>query len=189
MVLNVLVNAMQKKLKKVMHLKIKTTIKLNYQKILKKDKNSLYLVRDPIYKSVVINLLINHFMREGNKAKSEKIIYNSFKYLKWSYKNRPFFIYHEIISQAKPVFQLVPKRVGKIRRYIPFPLSAGKQIKKTVFWLKNIIKNRKERSIYDRFIKEFNDIALNKRTQLFVFKEDLQKQVVQNRAYLHFRWK
>jgi ribosomal protein S8E len=82
MVLNVLVNAMQKKLKKVMHLKIKTTIKLNYQKILKKDKNSLYLVRDPIYKSVVINLLINHFMREGNKAKSEKIIYNSFKYLK-----------------------------------------------------------------------------------------------------------
>ena len=36
-------------------------------------------------------------------------------------------------------------------------------------------------------IKEFNDIALNKRTQLFVYKEDIQKQVIQNRAYLHFR--
>lgn len=72
----------KKGLKKAVYLKINNTIKLNYQKILKKDKKSLYLVRDPIYKSVVISLLINHFMREGNKSKAEKIIYNSFKYLK-----------------------------------------------------------------------------------------------------------
>ena len=67
----------KKGLKKAVYLKINNTIKLNYQKILKKDKKSLYLVRDPIYKSVVISLLINHFMREGNKSKAEKIIYNS----------------------------------------------------------------------------------------------------------------
>lgn len=182
---------MQDKNYKIILVKSSTSYlkKLNYQKILKKDKKNLRIVRDPIYKSLTINLLINHFMKNGNKAQAEKIVYNSFKYLKWNYKNRPFFIFNEIISQVKPVFRLIPKRVGKIRRYIPFPLSIGKQLKKPVFWLKRIIKNRKERSIYDRFIKEFNDIALNKRTELFVLKEDLQKQVVQNRAYLHFRWK
>ena len=161
---------------------------LKFKRIIK-NKQTLQIVRDPIYKSSLINLLINHFMRNGNKTQAEKIVYNSFKHLKWNFKRRPFFIYNEIIEQAKPVFQLVPKRVGKIRRYIPFPLPSDKRIKKTVFWLKNIIKNRKEKSIYDRFIKEFNDIALNKRTQLFVYKEDIQKQVIQNRAYLHFRWK
>lgn len=165
-----------------------TIKKLKFKHILK-NKQNLQIIRDPIYKSALINLFINHFMRNGNKTQAEKIVYNSFKHLKWNFKRRPFFIFNEIIEQAKPVFQLVPKRVGKIRRYIPFPLPADKRIKKTVFWLKNIIKNRKEKSIYDRFVKEFNDIALNKRTQLFVYKEDIQKQVIQNRAYLHFRWK
>lgn len=162
--------------------------KITYKKLLR-NTNSLQTIQDPVYKSGTINLLINHFMRGGKKGQSEKIILNIFKYLKWSYKIRPFFVYHEIIEQAKPIFSLVPKRVGKIRRYIPFPMQADKRVKKAIFWLQTVIKNRKERSIGERFIKEFNDIALNKRTQLFIYKEDIEKRVVENRAYLHFRWK
>lgn len=137
--------------------------------------------------------IINHFMKNGKKTTSEKILLNSLKELqKISFKQSEELVKNAIINSL-PVFTIHKienkkqnKKKKKIKE-IPFFIVNNKS--KISLAIKLIIKSLKKQAC---FFKDFNNEILANNQQKgnsIQLKAELQKKVIYNKRYFRFyRW-
>ena len=137
---------------------------------------------------------INHFMKNGKKTTSEKILLNSLKELqKISYKQSEELIKNAVINSL-PVFTIhkienkkQKKKKRKIKE-IPFFIVNSKS--RISLAIKLIIESLKKQS---SFFKDFNKEILANNQQKgssIQLKAELQKKVIYNKRYFRFyRWR
>lgn len=137
---------------------------------------------------------INHFMKNGKKTTSEKILLNSLKELqKISSKQSEELIKNAVINSL-PVFTIhkienkkQKKKKRKIKE-IPFFIVNSKS--RISLAIKLIIESLKKQS---SFFKDFNKEILANNQQKgssIQLKEELQKKVIYNKRYFRFyRWR
>ena len=137
---------------------------------------------------------INHFMKNGKKTTSEKILLNSLKELqKISYKQSEELIKNVVINSL-PVFTIhklenrkQKKKKRKIKE-IPFFIVNSKS--RISLAIKLIIESLKKQSC---FFKDFNKEVLANNQQKgssIQLKAELQKKVIYNKRYFRFyRWR
>jgi ribosomal protein S7 len=138
--------------------------------------------------------IINHFMKNGKKTTSEKILFNSFKELqKMSLKQSEELIKNAIINSL-PVFKIhkienkkQKKKKRKIKE-IPFFIVNNKS--RISLAIKLIIESVKKQTC---FFTDFNkEILLNNQQKGYAIqlKTELQKKVINNKRYFRFyRWR
>lgn len=142
--------------------------------------------KDPVFDSWFLNKFINSFTTDGNKVKIEKVILKCFSLIKYKYKRNPLITYLIILQKIKPLITIKFIGFGNKRFSIPIPLSTIKQYKLSIKFIVNSIKQRKERTLKDKIILEFNNILEDKPNDSIVKRDILYSQARRNRYLINF---
>jgi len=153
-----------------------------------KKKNRILWKKNNLYKSPWINKLINRFIIDGKRHQAESLIYEFLIEMKLVHDADTLMLYFVFLEEIKPLFTLIPKRIGKHIRLIPFPMGRLHRYKKAIAWLHKSIESRTEWKVLDRIINEFLDFETKNRSQALTYKDEIKKSTIANRAYLHYRW-
>nr|XP_039262423.1 28S ribosomal protein S7, mitochondrial-like [Styela clava] len=101
----------------------------------------------------------------------------------------PVVIFHQAIQNATPAMSLKRTVKGGSAFQVPVPISDDKKFFLTSSWILKHCRQRRQRTpISDRLAKEIL-AAYNNEGVAVKKKQDLHRQILANRAYVHLRWK
>ncbi|XP_034831016.1 small ribosomal subunit protein uS7m [Maniola hyperantus] len=157
-----------------------------------------------VYYDPLVNKVINHVMKMGNKKLAREIVEKAFENVKRIQIERyhlastveekakvilnPKDILHKAIENCRPLLQLLPIKRGGITYQVPGPITEKRSLFLAIKWLLEAA-NDKERTIHfpEQFAWELLDAA-NNTGKVVKRKQDLHRQCEANRAYAHYRW-
>ncbi|CAH0723430.1 unnamed protein product, partial [Brenthis ino] len=157
-----------------------------------------------VYHDALVNKVINHVMKMGNKKLARSLVEKAFENIKRIQIERyhlastpeekakiildPKDIIHIAVENSKPLLQLLPIKRGGITYQVPGPISEKRSLFLAIKWLLEAT-NDKERTVHfpEQFAWELLDAA-NNTGKVVKRKQDLHRQCEANRAYAHYRW-
>ncbi|MCS7285283.1 MAG: 30S ribosomal protein S7, partial [Hydrogenobacter thermophilus] len=83
---------------------------------------------DPIYGDVLVAKLINKVMKDGKKSVAEYIVYTALEEASREAKMTPTELFHKVIEQLKPEYEVRPRRVGGATYQVPVEVPPRRQI-------------------------------------------------------------
>ncbi|MFJ7640639.1 30S ribosomal protein S7 [Peribacillus sp. NPDC097264] len=142
---------------------------------------------DPIYKSKLVTRLINKLMVDGQRGKSQKILYSAFELIKERTGNEPIEVFDQALKNIMPVLEVKARRVGGANYQVPVEVRPDRKSTLGLRWLVNYSRLRGEKTMEERLAFEIMDAANN--TGAAVKKrEDTHKMAEANKAFAHYRW-
>lgn len=142
---------------------------------------------DPIYNSKLVTRLINKMMVDGQRGKSQKILYSAFDLIKERTGNEPIEVFDQALKNIMPVLEVRARRVGGANYQVPVEVRPDRRTTLGLRWLVNYSRLRGEKTMEERLAAEIMDAANN--TGASVKKrEDTHKMAEANKAFAHYRW-
>lgn len=142
---------------------------------------------DPIYNSKLVTRLINKMMVDGQRGKSQKILYSAFDLIKERTGNEPIEVFDQALKNIMPVLEVRARRVGGANYQVPVEVRPDRRSTLGLRWLVNYSRLRGEKTMEERLAAEIMDAANN--TGASVKKrEDTHKMAEANKAFAHYRW-
>ncbi|RID83396.1 30S ribosomal protein S7 [Peribacillus asahii] len=142
---------------------------------------------DPIYNSKLVTRLINKMMVDGQRGKSQKILYSAFDLIKERTGNEPMEVFEQALKNIMPVLEVRARRVGGANYQVPVEVRPDRRTTLGLRWLVNYSRLRGEKTMEERLASEIMDAANN--TGASVKKrEDTHKMAEANKAFAHYRW-
>lgn len=142
---------------------------------------------DPIYNSKLVTRLINKMMVDGQRGKSQKILYSAFELIKERSGNEPSEVFDQALKNIMPVLEVRARRVGGANYQVPVEVRPDRRSTLGLRWLVNYARLRGEKTMEERLAGEIMDAANN--TGAAVKKrEDTHKMAEANKAFAHYRW-
>jgi small subunit ribosomal protein S7 len=142
---------------------------------------------DPIYNSKLVTRLINKLMVDGQRGKSQKILYSAFDLIKERTGNEPIEVFDQALKNIMPVLEVRARRVGGANYQVPVEVRPDRKSTLGLRWLVNYSRLRGEKTMEERLAYEIMDAANN--TGAAVKKrEDTHKMAEANKAFAHYRW-
>ncbi|KAI7903260.1 30S ribosomal protein S7p/S5e [Cokeromyces recurvatus] len=131
----------------------------------------------------VVSQLVNTLMRDGKKARAQRLISDSMEYLskKIEPETDPYEVLLESIAEASPLFKLSSMKKGSKVVYVPTPLRDRQRRRRAIVWMLEAAKKRGEKTFAERFAAEVYDVSQGTSTVLQK-KLQLHKQALANRA-------
>ena len=142
---------------------------------------------DPIYNSKLVTRLINKMMVDGQRGKSQKILYSAFDLIQERTGNAPIEVFEQALKNIMPVLEVKARRVGGSNYQVPVEVRPERRYTLGLRWLVNYSRLRGEKTMEERLANEIMDAANN--TGASVKKrEDTHKMAEANKAFAHYRW-
>lgn len=142
---------------------------------------------DPRYQSVLVAKLINKVMQRGKKSLAERIVYRAFDLVEAQTRRNPLEVYEQAVSNATPLLEVRPRRVGGATYQVPIEVRPERQLSLALRWLVNAARSRRGRPMHERLAAELTDAA-NGHGAAVKRREDLHRMAEANRAFVHYRW-
>jgi len=154
------------------------------------------VVADPLYKSYWYSKFVNKFMLDGKKHIIEKIISQVWYDFKLKHKLKPILILFVSLHKIKPLMGTIPKRLGKIWKQVPVPLTPRRQLVIALKWLVQQIKFEPELNLRAKIIRTFTKLLQKKSKNKRADTSDLIRtkrlhyyQIIKDRVNTRFRWR
>lgn len=142
---------------------------------------------DPIYNSKLVTRLINKIMKDGKKAKAERILYKAFDIVRERTGQDPMEVFDQALKNVMPVLEVRARRVGGANYQVPVEVRPERRISLGLRWIVQYARLRGEKTMEERLAAELIDAANN--TGAAVKKrEDTHKMAEANKAFAHYRW-
>jgi small subunit ribosomal protein S7 len=142
---------------------------------------------DPIYNSKLVTRLINKLMVDGQRGKSQKILYSAFDLIKERTGNDSIEVFDQALKNIMPVLEVKARRVGGANYQVPVEVRPDRKSTLGLRWLVKYSRLRGEKTMEERLAYEIMDAANN--TGAAVKKrEDTHKMAEANKAFAHYRW-
>ena len=142
---------------------------------------------DYLYKSKIVTKLINGIMKDGKKAKAEKILYGSFEIIKQKTNKDPLEVFTDAINNIIPEIEVRSRRIGGANYQVPTEVSSHRKQTLALRWLINYSRLRNENGMEAQLAGEIIDAANG--TGASVKKcQDTHKMAEANKAFAHYRW-
>ncbi|ASS94495.1 MULTISPECIES: 30S ribosomal protein S7 [Bacillaceae] len=142
---------------------------------------------DPIYNSKLVTRLINKLMVDGQRGKSQKILYSAFDLIKERTGNESIEVFDQALKNIMPVLEVKARRVGGANYQVPVEVRPDRKSTLGLRWLVKYSRLRGEKTMEERLAYEIMDAANN--TGAAVKKrEDTHKMAEANKAFAHYRW-
>ena len=142
---------------------------------------------DPIYNSKLVTRLINKLMVDGQRGKSQKILYSAFDLIKERTGNESIEVFDQALKNIMPVLEVKARRVGGANYQVPVEVGPDRKSTLGLRWLVKYSRLRGEKTMEERLAYEIMDAANN--TGAAVKKrEDTHKMAEANKAFAHYRW-
>jgi small subunit ribosomal protein S7 len=141
---------------------------------------------DRLYKSVIVQRLINRVMLNGKKQLAESLVYGGMQKAADKLKvQNPLEVFESAFGNIRPTIETRSRRVGGANYQIPFEVKGQRQTHLTIMWFVQAARARKGMSMEDRIAMELVD-AYNGQGVAVKKKEDTHKMAEANRAFAHF---
>jgi small subunit ribosomal protein S7 len=152
-----------------------------------KKKSKKIIAPDPIYNSVIVAKFINCVMKGGKKVTARKNVYGAFDILKEKTKKEALEIFELAISNASPLLEVKPKRVGGATYQVPREVKGDRKLTLVIRWILQASRSKKGQPFKEKLAEEIINAANN--TGFAVRKkDDTHRMAEANRAFAHFAW-
>ena len=155
----------------------------------RKSKKTLRRVIPPDaqYRSVTVAMFINKIMMRGQKATSERIVYNALQIASGQLEKEPRDVLEQAIRNATPLLMVRSRRVGGATYQVPLEVEAERGQKLAMRWIITSVRGRSGKSMAEKLADELID-AFQGRGVTIKKREDVHKMAQANKAFAHFRW-
>jgi small subunit ribosomal protein S7 len=142
---------------------------------------------DAVYRSRLVQQVINKVMEDGKKSTAEKIVYEALAIL-GERSGKPAVEQLEAgIKALTPVLEVRPRRVGGATYQVPVEVPARRARTLAVRWLIDYSRARRERNMAQRLANELSD-AIQQQGNAYKRKDDIYRMAQANKAFAHYRW-
>jgi small subunit ribosomal protein S7 len=142
---------------------------------------------DPIYRSKLVQQVINRVMLDGKKSTAERIVYDALAILAERTDKDPVESLELSIKALTPVLEVKSRRVGGATYQVPVEVPAPRARTLAVRWLIEFARSRRERSMAQRLANELLD-AQSQQGGAYKRRDDIFRMAQANKAYAHYRW-
>jgi small subunit ribosomal protein S7 len=142
---------------------------------------------DAVYRSRLVQQVINKVMSDGKKSTAEKIVYEALAIL-GERSGKPAVEQLEAgIKALTPVLEVRPRRVGGATYQVPVEVPSRRARTLAVRWLIDYSRARRERNMAQRLANELSD-AIQQQGNAYKRKDDIYRMAQANKAFAHYRW-
>jgi small subunit ribosomal protein S7 len=142
---------------------------------------------DAVYRSRLVQQVINKVMRDGKKSVAERIVYDALAILAERNGKNPVEQLEAGIQALTPVLEVKGRRVGGTVYTVPFEVSPRRGRILAVRWLVEFSRRRREKSMAERLAHELLD-AQQQQGGAYRRKDDLYRNAQASKAFAHYRW-
>ena len=142
---------------------------------------------DSLYRSRLVQQVINKVMVDGKKSLAEQITYDALALVGERTGNNPVEELEGAIKQLTPVLEVRSRRVGGATYQVPVEVPARRARTLAVRWLVQFARGRREKSMPVRLANEALD-ATQQQGGAWKRKDDIYRMAQANKAFAHYRW-
>jgi small subunit ribosomal protein S7 len=142
---------------------------------------------DPVFRSKLVQQVINKVMLDGKKSTSERIVYDALAILAERTGKDPVEALEASIKALTPVLEVRSRRVGGATYQVPVEVPARRARTLAVRWLVEYSRNRREKTMAQRLAHELLD-AQSQQGGAYKRKDDIFRMAQANKAFAHYRW-
>jgi small subunit ribosomal protein S7 len=142
---------------------------------------------DPKYDNEVLATFINKIMLSGKKSTSERIVYDALRIMEEKEGKEPIAIFQQAITNATPLLEVRPRRVGGANYQVPVEVRKGRDLALAMRWLIKSSRERAGKSMAEKLAAELLDASKGQGAAVKK-REDTHKMAEANRAFAHYRW-
>ncbi len=154
---------------------------------------------DPIYRSTLLQRLINKVMERGKKSKAEKIVYGALQLIYEKTNRNPLEVLAEAIRNCIPLVETRPRRVGGATYQVPIEVRPARRISLALRWIVNAARERNRQEVAN-FFRDHRAKTMAHQLALELLdasqgrggavrmKEETHRIAEANRAFAHYRW-
>src|SRR5487761_1107993 len=116
------------------------------------------IMPDRLYKSVLVQRVINRVMLDGKKQIAERLVYGGMQKAADKLKvQNPLEVFEQAMNNIQPHMETRSRRVGGANYQIPFEVRGQRQSHFTIMWLVNAARAHKGMSMQERLMLELVD--------------------------------
>jgi small subunit ribosomal protein S7 len=142
---------------------------------------------DPVYRSKLVQQVINKIMLDGKKSTAEQIVYESLNLLAQRTGKDPVESLETSIKALTPALEVRSRRVGGATYQVPVEVQARRARTLAVRWLIQAARGRREKTMAQRLSNELLD-AQSQQGGAYKRKDDIFRMAQANKAFAHYRW-
>lgn len=142
---------------------------------------------DAKFRDLVVAKFMNCLMFEGKKSVAEGIVYGAFDRVRAKGSKEPLAVFHEALSNVKPMVEVRSRRVGGATYQVPVEVRHERAQALAIRWLIMAARKRSESTMTERLSAELLEAAQNRGTAVKK-REDTHRMAEANRAFSHYRW-
>ena len=142
---------------------------------------------DPIYRSKLVQQVINKVMLDGKKSIAERIVYDALALIGERSEQDPVETLEAAIKVLTPTLEVRSRRVGGATYQVPVEVPARRARTLAVRWLVEFARQRREKTMAQRLANELTD-ALSQQGGAYKRKDDIYRMAQANKAFAHYRW-
>ena len=142
---------------------------------------------DSLYRSRLVQQVINKVMTAGKKSTAERIVYDALAVVGERSGNSPVEELENAIKQLTPVLEVRSRRVGGATYQVPVEVPARRARTLAVRWMVEFARARGEKSMPERLANEITD-ASKQQGNAWKRKDDIYRMAQANKAFAHYRW-
>jgi small subunit ribosomal protein S7 len=142
---------------------------------------------DPVFRSRLVQQVINKVMLDGKKSTAERIVYDALAIIGERSGKDPVEQLEASIKALTPVLEVRSRRVGGATYQVPVEVPQRRARTLAVRWLVEFARGRRERSMGQRLANELLD-AQSQQGGAYKRKDDIFRMAQANKAFAHYRW-
>ena len=142
---------------------------------------------DSLYRSRLVQQVVNKVMGDGKKSLAEQITYDALSVVGERTGNNPVEELENAIKQLTPVLEVRSRRVGGATYQVPVEVPARRARTLAVRWMVEFACARGEKSMSERLANEILDAA-KQQGNAWKRKDDIYRMAQANKAFAHYRW-
>jgi small subunit ribosomal protein S7 len=142
---------------------------------------------DTIYRSKLVQQVINKVMLDGKKSTAEKIVYDAMAIIAERSDKDPVESLEASIRTLTPSLEVRSRRVGGATYQVPVEVPSRRARTLAVRWLVEFARGRREKTMAQRLANELTDAAAQQ-GGAYKRKDDIYRMAQANKAFAHYRW-
>lgn len=145
------------------------------------------IIEDPIYNSILVNMMINRILKKGKKSIAQYIFYEAMKNVKELSKQDPLEILKKAVTNATPVVEVKSRRVGGATYQVPVEVKTDRGNSLALRFIIKSARNRPGKNMITKLGNEILD-AYNNTGNSVKKKEEIHKMSEANKAFSTLRF-
>ena len=145
------------------------------------------VVKDPVYGSEQVTMLVNKVLKSGKKSTAERIVYGALEICRDKTGTDPVGTLEKALGNIRPDLEVRSRRVGGATYQVPVEVKPDRSNTLALRWLVTFSRLRREGTMIERLANEILD-ASNGLGASVKRREDVHKMAEANRAFAHYRW-